>query len=84
MDEAKPAGVLVPRHKTVKKLSSLAGEAVGSTIMHGVEDRPERAGQRDLAAMGVRMVRTGLTRAFGAALRRAIAACSRKTASPPF
>src|SRR5581483_10469632 len=30
-----------------------------------------------LLLWGVRMVRTGLTRAFGAALRRAIAACSR-------
>ncbi len=35
------------------------------------------AGSVALLLWGVRMVRTGLTRAFGASLRRAIAACSR-------
>ena len=45
--------------------------------MHGVETILNVLGSVALLLWGVRMVRTGLTRAFGAALRRAIAACSR-------
>ncbi len=45
--------------------------------MHGVETVLNVVGSVTLLLWGVRMVRTGLTRAFGAALRRAIAACSR-------
>jgi phosphate:Na+ symporter len=45
--------------------------------MHGVETILNVLGSVTLLLWGVRMVRTGLTRAFGAALRRAIAACSR-------
>src|SRR5882672_7561721 len=45
--------------------------------MHGVETVLNVLGSVTLLLWGVRMVRTGLTRAFGAALRRAIAACSR-------
>ena len=45
--------------------------------MHGVETVLNMLGSVTLLLWGVRMVRTGLTRAFGAALRRAIAACSR-------
>ena len=45
--------------------------------MHGVETILNVLGGVTLLLWGVRMVRTGLTRAFGAALRRAIAACSR-------
>src|SRR5882757_70557 len=45
--------------------------------MHGVETVLNVLGSVALLLWGVRMVRTGLTRAFGAALRRAIAACSR-------
>ena len=45
--------------------------------MHGVETVLNVLGSVCLLLWGVRMVRTGLTRAFGAALRRAIAACSR-------
>ncbi|MGD9879579.1 MAG: Na/Pi cotransporter family protein [Reyranella sp.] len=45
--------------------------------MHGVETVLNVVGSVALLLWGVRMVRTGLTRAFGAALRRAIAACSR-------
>ena len=45
--------------------------------MHGVETVLNVLGSVSLLLWGVRMVRTGLTRAFGAALRRAIAACSR-------
>ena len=44
--------------------------------MHGVETVLNVLGSVALLLWGVRMVRTGLTRAFGAALRRAIAACS--------
>ena len=45
--------------------------------MHGVETLLNVLGSVCLLLWGVRMVRTGLTRAFGAALRRAIATCSR-------
>ena len=45
--------------------------------MHGVETVLNVLGSVTLLLWGVRMVRTGLTRAFGAALRRAIASCSR-------
>src|SRR6266513_3048672 len=45
--------------------------------MNGVETILNVLGSVALLLWGVRMVRTGLTRAFGAALRRAIAACSR-------
>ena len=45
--------------------------------MHGVETLLNVLGSVCLLLWGVRMVRTGLTRAFGATLRRAIAACSR-------
>ena len=45
--------------------------------MHGVETILNVLGSVCLLLWGVRMVRTGLTRAFGAALRRAISACSR-------
>jgi phosphate:Na+ symporter len=45
--------------------------------MHGVETVLNVLGSVTLLLWGVRMVRTGLTRAFGAALRRAIATCSR-------
>ncbi|MDP1752248.1 MAG: Na/Pi cotransporter family protein [Reyranella sp.] len=45
--------------------------------MHGVETILNVLGSVALLLWGVRMVRTGLTRAFGATLRRAIAACSR-------
>ena len=45
--------------------------------MQGVETILNVLGSVTLLLWGVRMVRTGLTRAFGAALRRAIATCSR-------
>ena len=45
--------------------------------MHGIETILNVLGSVALLLWGVRMVRTGLTRAFGASLRRAIAACSR-------
>ena len=45
--------------------------------MHGVDTVLNVVGSVALLLWGVRMVRTGLTRAFGATLRRAIAACSR-------
>jgi phosphate:Na+ symporter len=45
--------------------------------MHGVTTVLNVIGSVALLLWGVRMVRTGLTRAFGAALRRAIGACSR-------
>src|SRR5678816_3521071 len=45
--------------------------------MHGVDTILSVLGSVALLLWGVRMVRTGLTRAFGAALRRAIASCSR-------
>ncbi|MDI1283640.1 MAG: Na/Pi cotransporter family protein [Reyranella sp.] len=45
--------------------------------MHGVDTILNVLGSVCLLLWGVRMVRTGLTRAFGATLRRAIAACSR-------
>src|SRR4029079_11337030 len=45
--------------------------------MHGVDTVLNVLGSVALLLWGVRMVRTGLTRAFGAALRRAIAACSK-------
>ena len=45
--------------------------------MHGVETVLNVLGSVALLLWGVRMVRTGLTRAFGATLRRAIAVCSR-------
>lgn len=45
--------------------------------MQGVETILNVLGSVTLLLWGVRMVRTGLTRAFGATLRRAIAACSR-------
>jgi phosphate:Na+ symporter len=45
--------------------------------MHGTETVLNVVGSVALLLWGVRMVRTGLTRAFGATLRRAIAACSR-------
>ena len=45
--------------------------------MHGIETVLNVLGSVALLLWGVRMVRTGLTRAFGATLRRAIAACSR-------
>jgi phosphate:Na+ symporter len=45
--------------------------------MHGVDTILNVAGSVALLLWGVRMVRTGLTRALGATLRRAIAACSR-------
>jgi phosphate:Na+ symporter len=45
--------------------------------MHGVDTILNVVGSVALLLWGVRMVRTGLTRAFGAALRRAIGACSR-------
>ncbi|WP_421999984.1 Na/Pi cotransporter family protein [Reyranella sp.] len=45
--------------------------------MHGVETILNVLGSVALLLWGVRMVRTGLTRAFGAALRRAVAACAR-------
>ena len=45
--------------------------------MHGVTTILNVIGSVALLLWGVRMVRTGLTRAFGAALRRAIGACSR-------
>ncbi len=45
--------------------------------MHGAEIVLNVIGSVALLLWGVRMVRTGLTRAFGATLRQAIAACSR-------
>ncbi|WIM13088.1 Na/Pi cotransporter family protein [Enhydrobacter sp.] len=45
--------------------------------MHGVDTILNVLGSVTLLLWGVRMVRTGLTRAFGGTLRRAIAACSR-------
>ena len=45
--------------------------------MHGVETILNVLGSVALLLWGVRMVRTGLTRAFGASLRRAVAACAR-------
>ncbi|HEY6981011.1 Na/Pi cotransporter family protein [Reyranella sp.] len=45
--------------------------------MHGVDTILNILGSVTLLLWGVRMVRTGLTRAFGATLRRAIGACSR-------
>ena len=45
--------------------------------MHGVDTILNVIGSVALLLWGVRMVRTGLTRAFGAALRRAISACSK-------
>src|SRR5260370_977954 len=45
--------------------------------MQGVTTILSVVGSVGLLLWGVRMVRTGLTRAFGATLRRAIAACSR-------
>ena len=45
--------------------------------MHGVDTILNVVGSVALLLWGVRMVRTGLTRAFGAALRRAIGACSK-------
>jgi phosphate:Na+ symporter len=45
--------------------------------MHGVDTILNVVGSVALLLWGVRMVRTGLTRAFGATLRRAISACSR-------
>src|SRR6478752_5655132 len=45
--------------------------------MHGVDTILNIVGSVALLLWGVRMVRTGLTRAFGGTLRRAIAACSR-------
>ena len=45
--------------------------------MHGVDTILNVVGSVALLLWGVRMVRTGLTRAFGGTLRRAIAACSR-------
>lgn len=45
--------------------------------MHGVDTILNVVGSVALLLWGVRMVRTGLTRAFGATLRRAIGACSR-------
>ena len=45
--------------------------------MNGVDTVLNVIGSVALLLWGVRMVRTGLTRAFGAALRRAIAACAR-------
>ncbi|MBM3647930.1 MAG: Na/Pi cotransporter family protein, partial [Alphaproteobacteria bacterium] len=45
--------------------------------MQGVDIVVNVVGSVALLLWGVRMVRTGLTRAFGAALRRAIAACAR-------
>src|SRR5476651_2864076 len=45
--------------------------------MHGAEIVLNVLGSVALLLWGVRMVRTGLTRAFGATLRRAISACSR-------
>jgi phosphate:Na+ symporter len=45
--------------------------------MHGVDTILNVVGSVALLLWGVRMVRTGLTRAFGAALRRAISACSK-------
>lgn len=45
--------------------------------MHGVDTVLNVIGSVALLLWGVRMVRTGLTRAFGAALRRAVAACAR-------
>ncbi|UYN97100.1 MAG: Na/Pi cotransporter family protein [Enhydrobacter sp.] len=49
--------------------------------MHGVDTVLNVVGSVALLLWGVRMVRTGLTRAFGATLRRAIAACSRNRMS---
>src|SRR6478736_1649481 len=45
--------------------------------MHGVDTILNVIGSVAMLLWGVRMVRTGLTRAFGASLRRAIGACSR-------
>jgi phosphate:Na+ symporter len=45
--------------------------------MHGVDTILNVVGSVALLLWGVRMVRTGLTRAFGATLRRAIGACSK-------
>jgi phosphate:Na+ symporter len=45
--------------------------------MHGVDTVLNVIGSVALLLWGVRMVRTGLTRAFGASLRRAVAACAR-------
>src|SRR5471032_3663063 len=45
--------------------------------MHGVDTILNVLGSVALLLWGVRMVRTGLTRALGATLRRAIGACSR-------
>ena len=45
--------------------------------MQGVDTILNVLGSVCLLLWGVRMVRTGLTRAFGATLRRAIGACSR-------
>jgi phosphate:Na+ symporter len=49
--------------------------------MHGVDTILNILGSVCLLLWGVRMVRTGLTRAFGATLRRAIGACSRNRVS---
>ena len=49
--------------------------------MHGVDTILNILGSVCLLLWGVRMVRTGLTRAFGATLRRAIGACSRNRIS---
>ena len=49
--------------------------------MHGVDTILNILGSVCLLLWGVRMVRTGLTRAFGASLRRAIGACSRNRVS---
>eukprot|EP01034_Spumella_vulgaris_P002060 gene2060-2682_t len=45
--------------------------------MQGIDTILNVLGGVCLLLWGVRMVRTGLTRAFGATLRRAIGACSR-------
>jgi phosphate:Na+ symporter len=45
--------------------------------MHGVDTILNVVGSVALLLWGVRMVRTGLTRAFGASLRRAIGVCSK-------
>lgn len=49
--------------------------------MNGVDTILNILGSVCLLLWGVRMVRTGLTRAFGASLRRAIGACSRNRVS---
>ena len=66
------------RNKTVKKLSSLGRRGVGFRDHAWRRDHPERRSAASPCCCGAcAWSAPGLTRAFGAALRRAIAACSR-------